>query len=45
MINVRVDFSLGGILCRWWACLCAGALNPEAGGFDDDGIAEVGALF
>lgn len=27
MIRVRVDFSLGGIECRWWACLCAGALK------------------
>lgn len=39
MMRVLVDFSRGGIECRWWACLCAGALNePVAGkegiGFD-----------
>lgn len=27
MIRVLVDFSLGGIECRWCACLCAGARN------------------
>ena len=27
MISVRVDFSLGGMECKWWACLWAGALK------------------
>ena len=27
MMSVRVDFSRGGIECRWCACLWAGALN------------------
>ena len=26
-MSVLVDFSRGGIECRWCACLCAGALN------------------
>lgn len=30
MISVLVDFSRGGIECRWWACLCAGARNAAA---------------
>jgi hypothetical protein len=31
MISVRVDFSRGGIECKWWACLCAGALKAGLG--------------
>jgi hypothetical protein len=26
-MSVRVDFSRGGMVCRWCACLCAGARN------------------
>lgn len=32
-IKVRVDFWRGGIVCKWWECLCAGG----AGGAGLDG--------
>ena len=42
-IKVRVDFWRGGIVCKWWACLCASGTGGGALLFGGDITTGAGA--